>query len=215
MKEIILNISVLLLSGSINLYAQKFISKSLLVSGNQSDEEIFMEEPRTLIISNNTYEIELPDKTVLKGKLTFTSSEILDGKKVNIYNTEDGCPLVIGEDNIFFNLMRTHNIAISYYLNNYIKPPEKTEEEKQREFEKFEYEHNIDNYGKFSADCIKEGKVKIGMKGLAVLEILGIPNTINQTETENTLIEQLVYDTKYVYLTNGIVTTIQSRIEIK
>jgi AAA15 family ATPase/GTPase len=74
---------------------------------------------------------------------------------------------------------------------------------------------NVKLYGQFSADCIKEGEVKPGMAGTAVLKILGTPNSINQTETENMITEQLVYDKVNVYLENSIVTAIQRHIGIK
>lgn len=208
-------LSILLLTGFFNLKAQKYISNRQSYIASNSTESIFLDETRYILITGDNFEIELPDNKLLKGTLTLKSDETKDGRKIKIYETDKGCFLVINNGNIFLNLYKTNDIAYTYYLDNYVEPPAKSDKEKQEEIKEWEYNLNIELYGKFSADCIKEGKVKPGMAGTAVLEILGIPNTINQTETQNIIEEQLVYDDIYVYLKNSIVTAIQRRIEIK
>lgn len=190
--------------------AQVFISNKQSHSSSDSEKEYFQKKKVT--ISDDNFVAELPNGQVLKGVIILTSDEIKDGKKVKIYKTDKNCVLVLNEDYIFLNLYRTDNIAYTFYLDNYVEP---TEADKKITQEKTKYELNVKFYGKFTADCIKEGKVKPGMDGVAALLLLGTPNTINKTETAESISEQLVYDNMYVYLKNGIVEAIQTRLEIK
>jgi len=203
--------SILIIFSAYDLNAQKFISKRQHYITNDSEGE-YKDKPRVILITGNKFEIELPNDIILKGTLTLISDETKAGKIINSFKTDKECILVVNEDNIFLNLFKTDGIAYTFYLDNYIEP---TEEEKQKTNEEIEYKLNVELYGKFTADCIKEGKVKPGMDGVAVLLILGTPEVINQTETENIISEQLVYDDMYVYLENGKVTAIQRRMEIK
>jgi hypothetical protein len=206
---------IFLLIEILDLKAQEYISNRQSYISDNSTESIFLNETRNIIISGNNFEIELPDNKLIKGTLILKSDEIKNGRNVKIYETDKGCILVINSDNIFLNLYKTNDIAYTYYLENYVEPPAKSDLEKQKEDEERKYNFNVELYGQFSADCIKEGEVKPGMTGTAVLKILGTPNTINQTETKNKITEQLVYDDVYVYLKNSIVTAIQRHIEIK
>ena len=65
-------------------------------------------------------------------------------------------------------------------------------------------------YGELTANCIRDKKIKPGMKEIGIILIKGQPNKINTTETEHTISNQYVYDEMYVYTENGIVTTIQT-----
>ena len=213
MKRIII-ISVLgfLFSGFNKIEAQKYISNRQSYYDAASSQEVYLNQSRSILINGNKFEIELLDKTILKGTITALPVEYVNGKKVIPFKTDKDCILAIYPDMIFLNLFATDKIAISYYLENYA---ETTPDDKRKADAITEYKLNVESYGKFSADCIKEGKVKPGMNGVAALLILGVPNTINQTETINGLTEQLVYEDQYVYIENGIVKTIQRRIEIK
>ncbi|MDP3445248.1 MAG: hypothetical protein Q8T08_20500, partial [Ignavibacteria bacterium] len=84
-------------------------------------------------------------------------------------------------------------------------------EKKKREIEteKSIFELNEKIFGEFTAICIKEKQVKIGMWDEALPLILGTPKKINTTETANGISRQYVYYKMYIYSVNGKVTTIQ------
>ncbi len=63
-----------------------------------------------------------------------------------------------------------------------------------------------------TADCSRRGQPKIGMtRDQIVATCWGKPIATNRTITSDTVREQLVYSNGYLYLTNGILTTIQDR----
>ncbi|MDE6159785.1 MAG: hypothetical protein K2F69_06855 [Bacteroidaceae bacterium] len=64
-------------------------------------------------------------------------------------------------------------------------------------------------YGEKYAKSIADGRIKIGMTEEMCREAGGEPEKINTTITKDTFYEQWVYKYKYVYLENGIVTSIQ------
>lgn len=74
------------------------------------------------------------------------------------------------------------------------------------------YQENVKLYGKITADCIGDQKIRVGMRE----EALSLIKTdewikINMTETSSGVSKQYVYrNNKYVYVENGIVTAIQS-----
>ncbi len=206
----VLILTGLMFFGYNNLIAQKYISNRQSYMEGNSSKSIYLDETRYIRINGNQFEVELPDNSLLKGTLTLISDETKDGKRIIVYKTDKGCILVINSDNIFLNLYKTNDIAYTYYLDNYIEP---TEKEKQEIKEKTEYEIHVKQYGKLSADCIKDGVIRIGMSGLAVLLVKGTPLAINQTETENLITEQLVYNDMYIYLENGTVSAIQRTIK--
>ena len=212
MKKLTLIIAIVF-SGML-MQAQEYVSNRQSYSLGYSVKEVNTYDTIIISIEGDNFKVKLPtDGSLLTGTLTLQSDETtVDGKKYKSYLTDKGCPFSIFEDYIFLNLDLTHNAFISYYFNNYVEP---TEEENRIIEEMVEYKIHVELYGKFTADCIKEGVVKPGMDGIAVFFIFGTPNQINQTETKYVMQEQLVYDDKYVYLENGIVTAIQSTINIK
>jgi hypothetical protein len=211
-RFIILLLLIPLLSGLNSLKAQKYISKRQSYFTKSSTEDKYLNQTRTVFINSNKFEIELLDKSILKGTLTPLPTEYKNGKKIKAYKTDKGCILAIYPGLVFLNLFATDSIAITYYFDNYVEP---TSDEKQKTEDEVEYNVNVKMYGKFTADCIKEGKVKPGMDEVAALLMLGTPNTINQTETVNGMSEQFVYDDMFVYFENGKLTAIQRKIDIK
>lgn len=69
-------------------------------------------------------------------------------------------------------------------------------------------------YGKNHAAFIMQGMISIGMSKEMVIESLGKPNKTNTSNNKNKISQQLVYyfakKTMYVYLENGIVTSIKN-----
>ena len=65
---------------------------------------------------------------------------------------------------------------------------------------------------KAAADCKRRGDPRIGMSAKQVeATCWGKPDHVNRSETAGTIFDQYVYgDTRYVYLTNGVVTSIQT-----
>jgi hypothetical protein len=72
----------------------------------------------------------------------------------------------------------------------------------------------IKKYGQSNGTLISEGRVKIGFTKEMCLAAWGKPNDINRTIMENIVEEQWVYersnyDHQFLYLRNGVLTTIQ------
>lgn len=87
-------------------------SKQTAIIGTNTYDSKFQGK-RVLILSSNFYKIELPDNTVISGSLARQPDK--ENQK-NVYLTEKGCPLVIGENTIFVNLLKTHNAAYTFHL---------------------------------------------------------------------------------------------------
>lgn len=68
---------------------------------------------------------------------------------------------------------------------------------------------NLAYKDKVSLSVYKNGIATIGMSKDQVYFTMGRPKKINTTETKYTCREQLVYHSSYVYLENGVVTSVQ------
>lgn len=90
---------------------QIFKSKKQTVLKDNATNEKTLKGQRTITIEDGGFTVELPDNTVLKGKLFYQSSN--NGK--DNYLTDKECPFAIGQDEIFLNLYRTHNAAYTFY----------------------------------------------------------------------------------------------------
>jgi hypothetical protein len=216
MKKFLLPFFIFL---SLSLQAQKFVSTKQSIMGGGNPEPIRVEQTKVIEITGNNFTAELPDGGILKGTITLESEKEIQGQKVKIFKTDKGCPFVINEDNVFINLFKTDDVAYSFYLDNYVEPTEeetaKAREKQEKDLEEWSYNSHVKMFGKFSADCMREGIVKPGMKREAVAILLDVPQTINLTETTNTTKEQWVYDDLYIYIENGEVTAIQRTKELR
>ena len=190
-------------------FAQEFISKKQSVTIGFSTHPIAYNKEIVIKIINDEIEFELPDSGLFLSSIIAKRKFKKDGYDATELKTKNGCIIYIYKDYLFMNLSKFNNAYISYYLENYIEP---TPEEKAKSEELADYNLNIKLYGKFNADCIKEKKVKIGMKDTAVLKILGVPQSINKTEIKTVISEQWIYDNINIYLDNGIVTAIQQHL---
>ena len=205
MKKLLVILFVLFTT---NLLSQEFISyKQNSITGYETKSNDYSGK-RIVKIDGNFIKVELPDNTNYHAGIKSKSTEVRSGKKGLIYTTNDNCIVYVRFDNIFMNLEKFNKNYYTYYLPNYIKP---SQEEIERDSIAAKHKINVYLYGEFTAECIKQKKVKPGMAGSAVTVILGIPKAINQTESKNLIQEQLVYDNIYVYLENGIVTVVQQR----
>jgi hypothetical protein len=211
----------LLLPSIISLFISSFIFSQTYESNKQSyfnkdsGEEIFVNGKSTLTIENNEFSVNLPNDFQLNGTLKFSSKKTTGtGFIQKVYKIDGGGLIAINEDNLFLNLGATHNTAYTLFLGNHIDPSEKEKKEKKERIEKaaeeFLYKSHTEIFGKLTADCIREGKVKPGMKEIAILLIKGQPLKINKTETSNSISNQYVYDKMYIYTVNRVVTTIQT-----
>lgn len=90
---------------------QIFKSNMQTVFQENSTKEKTLRGLRTITIQDNEFKVELPDNSVLTGSLNYHSSS--DGK--NNFMTDKGCPFVIGENEFFLNLYKTHNAAYTFY----------------------------------------------------------------------------------------------------
>lgn len=61
----------------------------------------------------------------------------------------------------------------------------------------------------FEYEAIKNKQVQPGMSEDALLLTFGVPDRVNRTVTQNRLMKQYIYNHRYVYVENGIVTTVQ------
>ena len=198
---------------NLSLLAQTFISQKQSFFGEIGEGTTKKE--RKVIIDGEKFLIILPDSTEFKGILKFDSEKIINNFTQKVYKIDGGGIIVLNEDNVFANLYGTkYKSAITYYLDNFIEP---TDEEKLRE--KLEsdkkiaedlFKIDVEIFGEITAKCIQDKKVRPGMKEVAIIPILGKPKSINKTETSNNISKQYVYENKFIYTKNGIVTTIQS-----
>lgn len=67
----------------------------------------------------------------------------------------------------------------------------------------------IKQYGSVYGSAVADYKIKIGMTKEMVIMSWGKPNKVNRTVTANLVSEQWVYETAYLYFTNGKLTSWQ------
>ncbi len=198
---------------NLTIIAQTFISQKQSYFGDNG--KIIIEGERKVIIDGGKFSMLLPNNTEFKGTLKFTSEKIVNGFNQKIYNIDGDGLIVLNEDNVFANLYATrYETAITYFLENYVELTEeeklKEKAERDRKVAEFSLKTDIKIFGELTAKCIQDKKVRPGMKEVALVLILGQPKSINKTETMDGVTKQYVYENKYIYTENGIVTTIQS-----
>ncbi|MCK9627511.1 MAG: hypothetical protein M0R37_02840 [Bacteroidales bacterium] len=195
-------------------YGQTYISQkqSYYIDG----KEVFFQGEKKIILGD-TLIVEIPNHPTLYGNITFDESSLKDGYKT--YKIKGGGLILIFKDQIIANLFDTkYKIAITYFLPINEKGVLVTLQERKniadKEYNKIEEElHNqyIKLYGELTADCIKDRKLRIGMKDAAIMFVLlKRAININTTETATGIHKQFVYDKMYIYSENGIVTAIQT-----
>lgn len=194
------------------IFAQKFISHHQESSIGTKPPVVIKNNTRVLIIENGFFDIELPKRGRLTGSLTLESEEEINGFKKQVFKTDQDCILVIDENLIFLNLYRTDDMAHTFFLENYIEPSESGKIKKAKETE---YKVNVEVYGKFTADCLKEGIIKPGMNGTAVLLVLGTPTDLIERKTKSGFSSHLVYENMDVFIENNIVSSIVKRKRIR
>ena len=188
-------------------YSQTYVSEkqTYYFAEKEIDNEKIFNDNRTFIVSEDTYFIEMPDNKIITGRFKKVKIEETNEYK---YEMEKGGFFQIGDEKIFMNLYKTdYKCIVNFYLDNGYEIDKKKRNETVTENN---YQSNIRVFGEFTAKCIKDKEVRVGMKRIAIVLILGQPNEINETETKSMLSEQWVYENQYVYTENGIVTTIQT-----
>jgi hypothetical protein len=209
----IINLTLFLLFSSYNIiFGQKFISNYQESIIGTKPAVVFKNNARVLIIENGFFDIELPKRGKLTGSLTLESEEEINGFKKQVFKTDQDCILVIEENLIFLNLFRTDDMAHTFFLENYIEP---SESEKVKKAKESEYKVNLELWGKFTADCLKEGIIKPGMIGTAALLFLGTPSDLIEIETKSGIVSHLVYENMDVFIENNIVSSIVKRKRIR
>jgi hypothetical protein len=175
---------------------------------NDESTEKIENKKRKIILTDSTFKIEMYDNIIFSGNYEKT----IDEKTKEVIYIIKGGLFQILDDRVFFNLLGTkYKGFISYWTNNKAYEINEIKESKrEKEFEKEAYEKDVKLFGKLAANCLKEDKIKIGLKKDFVILILGRPLNKNITETKYNYSEQWVYDNKYVYFKNGIVTAIQT-----
>jgi hypothetical protein len=196
---------------SIETNAQKVITsvkQDYSFHTNDGNTEKIENKKRKIILTDSTFKIEMYDNIVFSGNYEKT----IDEKTKEVIYIIKGGLFQILDEKVFFNLMGTkYKCFISYWTNNKAYEINEVKKSKREtEFEKEEYDKDVKLFGKFAANCLKEKKIKIGLKKDFVIVILGRPLNKNITETKYNYSEQWVYDNKYVYFKNGIVTAIQT-----
>ncbi|MFT0239066.1 hypothetical protein ACMSE1_18260 [Bacteroides thetaiotaomicron] len=71
------------------------------------------------------------------------------------------------------------------------------------------YNECVKKYGTKFGSCVAEGKIEIGMNKKMVRDAWGAPDHINTTTGSYGTHEQWVYDDRYLYFKNGILTSRQ------
>ena len=71
------------------------------------------------------------------------------------------------------------------------------------------YNECVKKYGTKFGSCVAEGKIEIGMNKKMVRDAWGAPDHINTTTGSYGTHEQWVYDDRYLYFENGILTSRQ------
>lgn len=87
--------------------------KQAVIKGNSAKEKISNSE-KIITIDNNLLSVELPDTTSLITTITPHGTE--NGKE--IYHTNEGCPVTISDNELFMNLYETHDMAVTFFLND-------------------------------------------------------------------------------------------------
>ena len=198
-------------------FSQIYVSQKSSYSDPETYNEIFVDGEKKIIIDGNKFYLTLPPNNVeFNGTFKRAMSKPNEkGESHEILKIDGGGLIDFGDDLIWVNLYATDfNNGYSFFLDNWIEPTEEekriVKEESDKRVAEDMYKFHIELYGKFTADCMKDGKVRIGMKAIVIPVILGQPNSINETETANKISRQYVYDNQYIYSENGIVTTIQT-----
>lgn len=190
----------------VSAFSQTYVSEkqSFVFLEKETDYEKIFNEKRIFIIDKNTYTIEMPDNKTITGKFKKVKLEKTNDNK---YEMEEGGFFQITNEKICMNLYSTdYKCIVNFYIGNGYEIETKR---RAKDLIESSYQSHKKLFGDFTAQCIKEKKVKIGMKGIAIVLILGQPNEINETETENDISKQWVYENLYIYTDNGIVTVIQ------
>lgn len=86
--------------------------KQTCINGNETEAKEFNDK-RIILLSSNSYKIELPDGTIISGHMT-KQQDNEEGKSV--YLTDKGCPIAVGQEEIFVNAYSTHNAAYIYHI---------------------------------------------------------------------------------------------------
>lgn len=213
LRHYIVSIIILLFLIIPSLKSQEFISHTQSYYSPEEHEDVYIHKTLKVSIDEGTYSVEWPDGQTINGDLYLYNDTIFEGKPVKMYLTDKKCPITVFHDHIFINFYRTHDQYYVYHLDNYVFP---TEAEKQKMKEqnieaarKMEYEANVEIFGEFAADCIREGVVKSGLKEAVVILILGEPIRINNTVNRNLEVKQYVYEDRFIYFEDGVVSTIQ------
>lgn len=95
----------------------------------------------------------------------------------------------------------------NYLLNKFVTPQEYEKLKKDEAKRKADL---IRRYGAQKGKLISEGIIEVGMTKRMCFDAWGVPEKINTTSSTAGVYEQLVYGAGYyVYLENGIITTIQ------
>lgn len=213
MKTKSLIIFISLFPGIHCLMSQDFISHTQSYYSPKHHEDIYINKTLRISLTDDEYWLEWPDGQVLSGGLSLYSDTVLNGEPVKIYVTDKKCPISVFNDHIFVNFYRTHDQYYVYHLDNYIFPTEeekkKMKEENLQAAEKMEYEANVELFGEFAADCIKQGVVKPGLTEAVVVLIKGEPIRINKMVVRNLEVRQFVYEDMYIYVDDGVVSSIQ------
>jgi hypothetical protein len=170
---------------------------------------------KLVTVDNNKLFAELPTGGTFNGTLKLSGDQVYHGKTGKKYELGDNDLMVVYDDEIFLNLMRHKGIAITYYLTNYIEPNSEQQKLNDKEAEEVGYKMDLELYGKFTADCIREKRVKVGMDLIGIEPILGEPIRINVTETTNSFSQQYVYPNMYIYTEMDKVTAIQQTFDNK
>lgn len=172
---------------------------------------------RKVIINGNKFEADIPDTAKMVGTLKFYKDIVEKGKKVKGYKIDGGGIIWVSFDNVFINLYaRPTRKSYSYYFSNYIEPTkaEQIAEQKKsdKELEEYMYKSHIKMFNVFTANCIRDKKIRPNMQELAIALIMDEhPDAINKTELVNMIKKQYVFGNTYIYTENGIVTAIQTR----
>ena len=206
----------------VGLFSQTYISNKQHYSKKSSYDYTEYTGDRKITIKGNIVEIELTDSenSIFNGKV---NKKAIDkdsyGASGSIYYFEGGGVIAVYPTYIFANLDGTSvGAAITYYFPNYTEPLADQKKEAERvakvKAEKSMYDMYVELYGKFTADCIRDQEIRIGMKEEALVHIpkrLIMWEKINKIETSSGVRKQYVYpNNKYVYVENGVVTAIQS-----
>jgi uncharacterized protein YceK len=85
----------------------------------------------------------------------------------------------------------------------------------EKEFNKTCLSEKVCSKQKKCVDSIVNGELFIGMTEKAMLIAWGKPEKVNETVTSRTISKQNIYETKYVYTKNGVITSWQNRTKIK